>query len=50
MRNNRILGLIPSIEEASNKNENNEVSLISNISYTCNNNVDEVMCKLNCQN
>ena len=41
-----VKGLIASIEEASNKNENNEVSLISNSSSTSNNNVDEVMCKL----
>ena len=46
VRNDRIFGLIAYIEEASNKNENNEVSLISNSSSTSNNNVDEVMCKL----
>ena len=46
VRNDRIFGLIASIEETSNKNENNEVSLISNSSSTSNSNVDEVMCKL----
>ena len=45
-RNNRIFVLIASIEETSNKNENNEVSLISNSSSTSNSNVDDVMCKL----
>ena len=44
--NDRIFGLITSIEETSNKNENNEVSLISNSSSTSNSNVDDVMCKL----
>ena len=44
VRNDRIFGLIASIEEASNKNESNEVSLISNSSSTSNNN--EAMCKL----
>ena len=34
------------IEETSNKNENNEASLISNSSSTSNSNVDDVMCKL----
>ena len=43
VRNDRIFGLIASIEEASNKNENNKNSLISNSSSTSNNNVDEVM-------
>ena len=43
---NRIFRLIASIEEASNKNENNEVCLIWNSSTTSNNNVDKVMCKL----
>ena len=46
VRNDRIFGLIASIEETSNKNENNEVFLISNSSSTSNSNVDEVMCKL----
>ena len=46
VRNDRIFGLIASIEETSNKNENNEVSLISNSSSTSNSNVDDVMCKL----
>ena len=46
VRNDRIFGLIASIEEASNKNENNKNSLISNSSSTSNNNVDEVVCKL----
>ena len=46
VRNNRIFGLVASIEETSNKNENNKVSLISNSSSTSNSNVDEVMCKL----
>ena len=46
VRNDRIFGLIASIEETSNKNENNEVFLISNSSSTSNGNVDEVMCKL----
>ena len=45
-RNDRIFGLIASIEETSNKYENNEVSLISNSSSTSNSNVDDVMCKL----
>ena len=44
--NDRIFGLIASIEGASNKNKNNEVSLISNSFSTSNNNVDEVMCKI----
>ena len=44
--NDRIFGLIASIDEVSNKNENNEVSLISNSSSTLKSNVDEVMCKL----
>ena len=46
VRNDRIFGLIASTEEASNKNENNEVPLISSSSSTLNNNVDEVMCEL----
>ena len=46
VRNDRIFGLIASIEETSNKNENNEVSLISNSSSTSNSDVDEAMCKL----
>ena len=46
VRNDRKFGLITSIEETSNKNENNEVSLTSNSSSTSNSNVDEVMCKL----
>ena len=46
VRKDRIFGLMASIEQASNKNENNEVSLISNSSSTSNNNVDKVMCKL----
>ena len=45
-RNDRIFGLMASVEQASNKNENNEVSLISNSSSTSNNNVDKVMRKL----
>ena len=44
--NDRIFGLIASIEGASNKNKNNEVSLIPNSFSTSNNNVDEVMCKI----
>ena len=44
--NDRIFGLIASIEGASNKNKNNKVSLISNCFSTSNNNVDEVMCKI----
>ena len=43
--NDRIFELIASIEEASNKNENKEVSIISNSSSTSSN-VDEVMCEL----
>ena len=46
VRKDRIFGLIASIEETSNKNENNEVSLISISSPTLNSNVDDVMCKL----
>ena len=46
VRHNRIFGLVASIEETSNKNENNKVSLISNSSSTSNSNVDDVMCKL----
>ena len=46
VRNDRIFGLVASIEETSNKNENNKVSLISNSSSTSNSNVDDVMCKL----
>ena len=46
VRKDRIFGLMASIEQASNKNENNEVSLISNSSSTSNNNVDKVMRKL----
>ena len=34
MRNDRIFGLIASIQETSDKNEKNEVSLISNSSST----------------
>ena len=44
--NDRIFGLIASTEGASNKNKNNEASLISNSFSTSNNNVDEVMCKI----
>ena len=44
--NDRIFGLIASTEGASNKNKNNEVSLISNSFSTSNNNVDEIMCKI----
>ena len=46
VRNDRVFGLIASIEEASNKNENNEISLFSNSSFSSNNNTNEVMCKL----
>ena len=46
VRNDRIFGLIASIEKTSNKNENNKVSLISNSSSTSNSNVDDVICKL----
>ena len=46
VRNDRIIGLVDSIEETSNKNENSRVSLISNRSSNSNNNVDEVACKL----
>ena len=46
MGNDRIFGLIASIEEASSKNVKNHVSLISNSSSTWNNNEGEVMCKL----
>ena len=51
VRNDRISGLIASIEETSkfhfsNKNKNNEVSLILNSSSTSNSNVDDVMYKL----
>ena len=46
VRKDRIIGLIGSIEETSNKNENSRVSLISNSSSNSNNNVDEVACKL----
>ena len=45
VRHDRIFGLIASTEEASNKNENKEVSLISN-SSTSNNSEDEITCKL----
>ena len=45
VRNDRVFGLIASIE-ASNKNENNEISLFSNSSFSSNNNTNEVMCKL----
>ena len=45
VRNDRVFGLIASIE-ASNKNENNEISLFSNSSFSSNNNANEVMCKL----
>ena len=45
-RKDWIFGLITSLEEASNKNENNKVSLISNSSCTSNDNADEIMCKL----
>ena len=41
----RIFELIASIKEASNKNENNEVSLILNRSSTSKNNADKVVCK-----
>ena len=46
VRNDRVFGLIASIEEASNKKENNEISLFSNSSFSSNNNANEVMCKL----
>ena len=46
VRNDRVFALIASIEEASNKNENNEISLFSNSSFSSNNNANEVMCKL----
>ena len=45
VRNDRVFGLIASIE-ASNKNENNEISLFSNSSFSSNDNANEVMCKL----
>ena len=44
--NDQILGLIASTKEASNKNENNGASLISNSSSTLNKNVDKDICKL----
>ena len=46
VRKDRIFELIASIEEASNKNESNEASSISNSFSTLRNNIDEVICKL----
>ena len=46
VRKDRIFELIASIEEASNKNESNEASSISNSFSTLRNNIDGVICKL----
>ena len=49
--NDRIFGLIESIGGASNKNENNDVSLIGNSSSTSNNNaVMQIKSCVNYQN